>query len=58
MSKGDENGGSNEKATVKPIEAELYCDHDTLKEIHVMFCREEVDANVGGSRTSLPRKPP
>jgi RinA family phage transcriptional activator len=50
------------KATFKHIEAELYCYHDTLKEIqmirnNIMFCREDVDENVGGGRSSLPGKP-
>ncbi|EZP77606.1 phage transcriptional regulator, RinA family protein [Parageobacillus genomosp. 1] len=50
------------KATFKHIEAELYCYHDTLKEIDrlrkdIMFCREEVDENVGGGRSNLPSSP-
>lgn len=50
------------KATFKHIEAELYCYHDTLKEIErirkdIMFCKEEVDENVGGGRSNLPSSP-
>jgi RinA family phage transcriptional activator len=50
------------KATFKHIESELYSYKDTLKEIefirnNIMFCKEEIDENVGGSRASLPGKP-
>jgi RinA family phage transcriptional activator len=50
------------KATFKHIESELYCYKDTLKEIefirnNIMFCKEEIDENVGGGRASLPGKP-
>lgn len=50
------------KATFKHIESELYSYKDTLKEIefirnNIMFCKEEIDENVGGGRASLPGKP-
>ncbi|KYD16430.1 hypothetical protein [Saccharococcus caldoxylosilyticus] len=49
------------KAAFQHIEAELYCYHDTLKEIQmirnsIMFCREGVDENIGGGRDSLSGK--
>lgn len=50
------------KATFKHIEAELYCYHDTLKEIErirkdIMFCNDSIDENVGGGRSNLPSSP-
>lgn len=46
------------KATFKHIESELYSYKDTLKEIeelrkNIMFCNENEDENIGGSRSGF-----
>lgn len=50
------------KAAFKHIEAELYCYHDTLKEIEklrkeIMFGNNTDDENTGGGRSSIPGRP-
>ena len=50
------------KPTFKHIESELYSYYDTLKEIDnirkdIMFCKENIDENVGGGRSSVPSSP-
>lgn len=50
------------KAAFKHIEAELYCYHDTLKEIdrlrkEIMFGKSNDDENTGGGRSSTPGRP-
>jgi len=50
------------KGAFKHVESELYCYHDTLKEIDrlrkdIMFCNENIDENVGGGRSNLPSSP-
>jgi RinA family phage transcriptional activator len=53
---------ATKKDVFKQVEAILYSYPQMKKEIamireNIMFCKEEVDENVGGGRPSLPGKP-
>jgi RinA family phage transcriptional activator len=53
---------ATKKDVFKRVEAVLYSYPQMKKEIqmireNIMFCKEEVDENVGGGRPSLPGKP-
>lgn len=50
------------KATFKHVESELYCYHDTLREIEqltkdIMFTKPNDDENIGGGKSSLTSQP-